>query len=408
MILAPYSFVLGVELPRKDDIKLVKDSISCREEWRVQKTVLPLHVIHICINLQELTRTAQNWRIAIRFLKNIFKKRSNYSDNWACKGKIKAEKLGVFFLRRLLVNGFAIEVYGIRQEVVEHIQGYELTKLAGVDIRTVNQASLAVLKHQCLLNVVGIHLSSDNEISSYKELCQRSIKRLSPYKEDLVKVVFNEDIDKSKLTRLPIESNKTEETDTRFSVRLANLATKKEYLKALLTERGFDLNCYEVNKYLEKIPKDNNYVDSNHDTKMTVYVKSFTYKDLRLPGHYSSTIYGSKGVVNQSHNILHCQYEEVYLAVQVDRAFWLLLEVYLSDFTKVKLNEDEGYLKKQYVSARKTLRPSMLTVSLNGKWKADIPFGPKNNMSYYEVKEMIESRLQTSGIPKLNCSFKFM
>lgn len=50
VILAPYSFVLGVESPRKEDIKLIEDSISWQDNWRVQKAVLSLNVIHICIN----------------------------------------------------------------------------------------------------------------------------------------------------------------------------------------------------------------------------------------------------------------------------------------------------------------------------------------------------------------------
>lgn len=48
----------------------------------------------------------------------------------------------------------------------------------------------------------------------------------------------------------------------------------------------------------------------------------------------------------------------------------------------------------------------MLTVTLNGKWKTDIPFGAKDNMSYIEVVEIIKNRLQKSGIPKLKFSFK--
>ncbi len=86
--------------------------------------------------------------------------------------------------------------------------------------------------------------------------------------------------------------------------------------------------------------------------------------------------------------------------------FWLLLEPYLSDFAKVKLYEEEGYINKAFVSARKFLVPAVLTVTVNGKWKTDIPFGPKNNMSYSEIADIIKSRLQESGIPKLKSSFK--
>ncbi|MFE1748280.1 hypothetical protein [Coleofasciculus sp. H7-2] len=139
---------------------------------------------------------------------------------------------------------------------------------------------------------------------------------------------------------------------------------------------------------------------------MIVYVKSFIYGDLRKPIYYGRMIHGQKGNTYQSPNLLDCPYKEVYLASTVDRAFWLLLETYLSDFVKVELNESEGYINKAYVSARKFLVPVMLTVTLNGKWKADIPLGSKDDMSYSEVANIIKSRLQASGIPKLTFSLK--
>ena len=140
IILAPYSFVLGVEYPRKEDLKLIEDSIYWQDEWRVQKAVLSLNVIHVCINLSELGEAIKDkdWLSMCRFLRKVFRKRSNYSDNWACKGKISYEYSGMFFLRRLLVNGFAIEVYVTNQEAVELIKGYELTQLAGVKIRSIS------------------------------------------------------------------------------------------------------------------------------------------------------------------------------------------------------------------------------------------------------------------------------
>lgn len=145
---------------------------------------------------------------------------------------------------------------------------------------------------------------------------------------------------------------------------------------------------------------------SNYDRRMTVYVKSFMYGDLRQPGNYSSVILGGKGQVYQLQNVVDCPYKEVYLAAKVDRAFWLLVEPYLSDFTKVKLHEDEGYVNKHYFSARRLVVPAMLSLTLNGKWKTDIPFGSKDRIAYKEVIDIIKNRLQESGIPKLRFSFK--
>ncbi|MBW4547729.1 MAG: hypothetical protein KME25_25290 [Symplocastrum torsivum CPER-KK1] len=408
IILAPYSFVLGVEYPRKEDLKFIEDSIYWQDEWRVQKAVLSLNVIHVCINLSELGEAIKDkdWLSMCRFLRKVFRKRSNYSGNWACKGKISYEYSGMFFLRRLLVNGFAIEVYVTNQEAVELIKGYELTQLAGVKIRSISDSSLAVIKNRCQLRVVGMYVYSDYQNQPYDQYRRSAIERLYPYKEDLVKLLFNEDLDTNKLQISPIESQTTDENNPGLPVRLANLTAKKEYLRSLLTERGLNLNRYQVNKYLERIPTDDSYIDSQHDRRMTVYVKSFGYSDLRKPIYYSSHIYGSKGHSYQSQNLLDCPYEEVYLASTVDRAFWLLLETYLSDFAKVKLNEEEGYIDKVYISARKFLVPARLTITLNGKWKADIPFGSKDNMSGSEVANIIKSRLQESGMPQLKFSFQ--
>ncbi|MDZ8223395.1 hypothetical protein [Nostoc sp. ChiVER01] len=414
-ILAPYSFVLGVEPPRKQDLKLIEDSISWRDDWRVQKAVLPLNVIHVCLNLKELEEFAKDWRSVNRFLKQVFKQRTNYSDNWACKGKIKYEESGVFFLRRLLVNGFAIEIYRVAKEALEHIQGYELTQLAGVDMRVVNERSLVVLKNKCLLSVTGIYMSSENQYHVYEQVRRKAIERLSPYKKDMIKLLFNEDIDISKLKIFLIEHKTKEESNINPTDRLKNLIIKKEYLKKLLIERGLDLDSYQVNKYLESIPIDNNYVDSIKDKRMTIFVKTFlgnlkepiSYSILKLANGGTTTvgrgnfIHGAKGNTLQG-----SLYKEVYLAATVDRVFWLLLESCLSDFTKVRLNEEEGYISKAYISARKFLVPAMVTVTLHGKWRADIPFGPKDDMSYSEVVDIIKSRLQESGIPKLRFSFK--
>jgi len=420
VILAPYSFVLGVESPRKKDLKLIKDSVSWRDEWRVQKAMLPLKVIHVCINLSELGEAIQDkdWLSKCRFLRKVFKKRSNYSDNWDCKGEISSEYSGIFYLRRLLVNGFAIEVYVINQEAVELIEDYELTQLAGVKIRSVNDPSLAVIKNKCQLRVGGMYVYSDDQNQPYDQYRRSAIQRLSPYNEDLVKLLFNEELDTSKLQILPTERQTTEESNSRLPAKLANLVAKKEYLKALLTERGLDLNRYQVNGYLNSIPKDDRYVDNIKDNRMAIFVKSFS-SNLKEPigsrvinaivsgkitTDIANQIHGAKGTISQGSPPQ--PYKEVYLAATVDRTFWLLLEPYLSDFAKVKLNEEEGYINKAYVSAKKFLVPAMLTVTVNGKWKTDIPFGSKNNMSYSEIADIIKSRLQESGIPKLKSSFK--
>jgi hypothetical protein len=405
-MLAPYSFILGVEPPRKDDSKLISSSTKWRQEWRVQKAVLPLQVIHICVNFQELLESddISSERNAKILLTKAFKKRSNFSNNWEVKPASSAKTYSSYTsipLRRLLVNGLAIEAYGVFPEVIQHIQGYEMTQLAGVSIRAVNESSLAAIKDKCLLNVIGLYLPSQSQNDSFRELCQASIKRLSPYsyKEDIVKLVFHEELDTSKLKiQFPTEVITTQESESHLPIRLANLAAKKEHFKSLLINRGLDLNRYQVNKYLDKIPENENHFESSYDQRMTVFLKSFMYPDLKT-GYYSRVIYSDRS--------LNSSEKEVFLAATVDRVFWLLLEPYLSDFTKVTLNQNQGYVGRQYVSARKFLVPALLKVTINGKWKADVPFGSQDSLSYIEVVEIIKKRLAESGIPKLRFSFQY-
>lgn len=377
-VIAPYSFILGVEPPRKDDPNFMAKCQSFSSDRRIQKSVLPLSVIHICINLEEFNIDKQ--KIVFTFLRNVFKKRVNYANNWSLDPATKQyERYGRFLTRRLLVNGFAIEVSMIHTEVLQKIQGYDFTQLAGIDIRVVNENTLNMLKEICKINEVGLSVYSSNKnhqndaVSPFEIFDNQALKRLNPYKIDLFKLLFNEEINLNNIKTVSTASKPKQDDDGKLSSRLVNLAAKKIYLQNLLTERGIDINYYQVNKYLERIPTDNNYVDNNSDRTMKVYVKSFLHS--------------------------------LYLEVTVDKAFWLLLEEYLSDFTKVTLNQDEGCLTGQLI---KSLPVAKISVTLNGKWKSDIPFGTKDNMSYAEVVNIITERLNSSGISKLKFSFSMI
>lgn len=230
--LAPYSFILGVESARKQDLKFIEDSLYWRDNGRVKKGILPLTVIHICINVSELS-TGTSGNSAIRFIRNIFRKRSNYSKNWesASKYKNRAE----YSVKVLLVNGFVIEVCGIWQEALKYIQDYELTQLANVDMRAVDEASLVIIKNKCLLNCeAGVFLAPDNRDYPYHEFCRKAIERIYPYKQDLVKLLFNEEIALvSKPQVLPTDTRTLRDSKTGLLVRLANLADKKGYIAIL-------------------------------------------------------------------------------------------------------------------------------------------------------------------------------
>ena len=406
-VIAPYSFILGVEPPRKDDPNFMAKCQSFSSDRRIQKSVLPLSVIHICINLEEFNIEKQ--RTVFTFLRNVFKKRVSYANNWSLHPANKQyERYGTFLTRRLLVNGFAIEVSMVHREVLQKIQGYDFTQIAGIDMRVADEKTLNILKETCKINDAGVWLYSDQHDSQYEITCRLGLQRLNLYKIDLLKLLFNEEINLNNIKTVSTASKPKQDDDGKLSSRLVNLAAKKIYIQNLLTERGIDINSYQVNKYLERIPTDNNYVDNNSDRMMTIYIKPFLYGDLRKPGHYSQIIYGNEGLINQKNDLDNFPYEAVYLKVQADKVFWLLLEEYLSDFIKVTLNSDEGYIDKYYVSARTTLKPSKISVTLNGKWKTDIPFGTKDNMSYTEVVNIITQRLNSSGISKLKFSFSMI
>jgi hypothetical protein len=107
--------------------------------------------------------------------------------------------------RRLLVNGFAIEVSMINTEALEKIQGYDFTQLAGIDIRVVNENALNILKASCKINELGISLyspkknSQDETFPHFNISDNQALRRLNLYKIDLLKLLFDEEINQTKL-----------------------------------------------------------------------------------------------------------------------------------------------------------------------------------------------------------------
>jgi hypothetical protein len=94
------------------------------------------------------------------------------------------------------------------------------------------------------------------------------------------------------------------------------------------------------------------------------------------------------------------------MLTSVEREAWLLFEHYLSDFAKVTLSEDDGYISRVYVSAKKCIKPAQVKISLGNQRTFIIPFGPSETIVKYDQvrKTMIES-LKNSGLPDLKISF---
>jgi predicted GIY-YIG superfamily endonuclease len=192
ILIEPYSFILGVEPPRKHDAKLLDNSKHWRDDWRFQKFILPLNVIHICLNWNELESAFSDWQSAMRFLKKTFRKRANYSSNWTTRLAGKYERVGLFLMRRLLVNGIAIEVYTAQREVAEIIEIYESQKIAGIEMRTVKNTTLVELQKNCTLLLDGIEVKSDKRNGSYLDFCQKILSRLYPYNQDCIPRLFDQ------------------------------------------------------------------------------------------------------------------------------------------------------------------------------------------------------------------------
>jgi hypothetical protein len=94
------------------------------------------------------------------------------------------------------------------------------------------------------------------------------------------------------------------------------------------------------------------------------------------------------------------------MLTSVEREAWLLFEHYLSDFARVTLSEDDGYISRVYVSAKKCIKPAQVKISLGNQRTFTIPFGPSETIVKYDQvrKTMIES-LKNSGLPDLKISF---
>jgi hypothetical protein len=78
---------------------------------------------------------------------------------------------------------------------------------------------------------IGGYLGYNNQADLYERLSRKAIERIYAYKQDLVKLLFNEEIDFSKEQVLPTNTTTVRDSNTGMLVRLANLANKKHYLR---------------------------------------------------------------------------------------------------------------------------------------------------------------------------------
>ncbi|MBE9145123.1 GIY-YIG nuclease family protein [Planktothrix mougeotii] len=397
--LSEYIIIIGIEPPRKDDPVYIEKCNKFGNNWRILKKVLPLPIIHLCIDLTNIYQNSENYRAVNLAIDKAFSSRKAYSHQWESR---KTESTSI----RLLVNGYAVEVYDISKEAIALITGYEFTTLAGVPVRVINSESLQAIKKYCGQSTYSIfNLNDDSEVSQFHN---HPLKRLLSYKQDPIKILFNESINSRSIDD-NIKQFEEEYKSQKRGFDSRSNQTKYD-ISDILVQRGIDLKCYSTHPY----------VKDYSNKRIYLYIKSFStnlYEPTGQKNYISENgekfiislpnfIKGSQGAFSQGSDLNLFPYQNVYMLTSVEREAWLLFEHYLSDFAKVTLSEDDGYISRVYVSAKKCIKPAQVKISLGNQRTFIIPFGPSETIVKYDQvrKTMIES-LKNSGLPDLKISF---
>ena len=141
--LSEYMMIIGIEPPRKDDPVYIEKCNKFGSNWSILKKVLPLPIIHLCIDKSSIYNNTEDSRATELAINKAFSSRKAYTNKWEFR------KSGERTSIRLLVNGYAVEVYDISKEAITLITGYELTALAGIPVRAINQESLQAIQKYC-------------------------------------------------------------------------------------------------------------------------------------------------------------------------------------------------------------------------------------------------------------------
>ena len=398
--LSEYIIIIGIEPPRKDDPVYIEKCNKFRNSWRILKKILPLPIIHLCIDKSNIYKNTEDSRAAELAIKKSFSSRKAYINKWEFR------KSGERTSKRLLVNGYAVEVYDITEEAIKLITGYELTTLAGVPIRVINSESLQAIQKYCGQSSYSIlNLNDNSEVSQFHN---HPLKRLLSYQQDPIKILFNESINSRSID----DNIKQFEEEYKLKKRgFDSRSNQTKYdISDILVKRGIDLKCYSTHPYIKDYS----------DKRIYLHIKSFStnlYEPTGQKNYISENgekfiislpnfIKGSKGSFSQGSDLNLFPYQNVYMLTSVEREAWLLFEPYLSDFAKVTLSEDDGYISRVYVSAKKCIKPAQVKISLGNQRTFTIPFGPSETIIKYDQvrKTMIES-LKNSGLPDLKISF---
>jgi hypothetical protein len=292
---------------------------------------------------------------------------------------------------RLFVNGYVIEVTDwsrwFSKSELNFLREYKQTTLAQESIKALTPESLFQLQQQ-----------GDIETSS-----KLFLQRLHPYTSDLIKLFFNEPINRESAKNSLVKVSQ----DYKLGKRGIGSRPKTVDIDELLASRGINTSKYSKEE-VKHLPQD----------RMGVYIKSFTV-DSKTPRQYwldsndrKIPVYNfANGILNEQEiETASVKFHKVYLLAGVDKKAWLLFEEYLKDFAKpaMKLNNGEGYVEKFYISARKYIVPAKVNIKLeNIGYSVWIPFGFSEEFPTFETATReIRRRLENSGLPTLKVAFK--
>ncbi len=389
-MIADFAFLLGVDPPRKE----VESQISI--EWQAQKRVLGLSVIHVCLDLTALKEIfkPESGQEQEALIKTAFSTRKAYATKW---------ESFYSFIHRLLLNGYIVEVnYWSRffpKEEPAGLREYTQATLAQETIRAITPESLTKIQNEA---------DGEKQASFY-------IKRLNPYRSDLIKPLFNEPVDSEAAKKLMVKISEDYKAGMRGigsrsqAIKPKLISSEFITIEELLIERGIDPQKYSTGGII-------NF--SGAGERMGLYIKCFS-ADLKMPCGYVTDYNKQKhpsyntayGILNNKKaSATSWQFDIVYLLASVEKKGWLLVEEYLKDFASpaTQLSNGVGYVEKFYVSPRKYIVPAKVNVKLESiGFSAWIPFGLSEDFpTFGSAKEEIRKRLENSGLPALKLAFK--
>lgn len=376
-----FAFISGVE-PSRTEL-----DFQVKSDWLLKKNVLELNVIHICLDINALKKTFQVKSFAEEsaLIAKAFSTRKAFANKWE---KYPSSSP---FTYRLCVNGYAVEAtywsWQIEDKLKEILE-YSQTTLA--------QESISVLTPESLTK-----LQQKSETWSYATF--HGLRRLNPYHHDLIKIIFNESVDKQLVRRRLAEVSK----DFKEGRRGVGSSITPINIKNLLISRGINPQKYSRRDVILL-----------YGNRIGVYIQSFNFDcnfSCKRKMVVNSPLYqynSASGVLDnrQVQSAPSCKFDVVYLLASVEKQAWLLVEEYLRGFAKpaAELSNGEGYVSKFYVSARKFVVPAKVNIKLESiGYSAWIPFGASAAFPTYEAaKEEVRRRLKNSSLPELKLTFK--